>query len=75
VSRFLSGLTPLNHWHQRWHAHLAFEPRDLWVGVYWTRVPRGSYYRAHTKVYVCLLPTLPVEITVWAKAARHRGGP
>lgn len=29
---------------------MFFEPRDLWVGVYWT----------HGRVYVCLLPTLPI---------------
>lgn len=39
-------------WHFRW----LFEPRDIWVGVYWKRFP------AALDVYVCLLPMLPLNI-------------
>lgn len=33
-------------------AKLRFEPRDLWVGLFWDRRPDGLH------VYVCLVPTI-----------------
>ena len=33
-----------------------FEPRDIWVGVYWKRYP------AALEVYVCLLPIVPIRL-------------
>lgn len=38
---------------------LRFEPRDLWIGLYWTRTPCGD-----PELFVCLLPLLPVRIGV-----------
>lgn len=37
---------------------IYFEPRDLWIGVYWDR--KGSIL---THVYVCLVPCLPIRFT------------
>jgi hypothetical protein len=37
----------------RWMIAIRWEPRDLWVGMYWER---GAYY-------VCLIPTLPIVIS------------
>jgi len=37
---------------------LLFEPRDLWVGVYWDLRPK------ELRIYVCFLPCLPILITV-----------
>lgn len=39
---------------------VKFEPRDLWVGIYWTfnRSVESSYKRL--KVYVCIVPLLPI---------------
>ncbi len=37
-------------------ARVIFEPRDLWVGVYWNRL--GPVL----SVYICLLPTLPLQL-------------
>jgi hypothetical protein len=39
---------------------LLFEPRDVWIGVYWDRQPMGLY------LYVCVLPTLPLLI-IWRR--------
>ena len=42
---------------------LLFEKRDLWVGVYWDHrrwVTGGSTLT----VYVCLVPCLPVRVSV-----------
>lgn len=34
--------------------HILFEPRDLWIGVYWDR-QRG--------IYLCIIPCFPIHIT------------
>lgn len=45
----------------RWSAHVEFEPRDLWIGVYW-RADDDGYGRTWLGVYVCLIPTLPLVL-------------
>lgn len=40
-----------------------FEPRDLWVGVYWDIGSKAMYSKL--SVYICLLPMLPIRIEVW----------
>jgi hypothetical protein len=47
---------------------LRFEPRDLWVGVFWRRTysVRGagpSGITTTTEVFICLVPMLPLHIT------------
>jgi hypothetical protein len=47
---------------------LLFEPRDLWVGIYW-RVIR--FYQPPRRprrwdIYICLIPTLPIRVR-WYK--------
>ncbi|HMM95311.1 hypothetical protein [Phycicoccus sp.] len=39
----------------RWRARFVFEPRDLWVGLFWDRRPDGFH------LYVCLLPVLVIH--------------
>lgn len=39
--------------------YVLFEPRDLWIGVYWNRERVGRANR--WSVYVCLLPMLPIR--------------
>lgn len=45
---------------------IKFEPRDLWVGVYWNRPPaaplRAFHERRALDVYICPLPTLLLEL-------------
>ena len=36
---------------------LQWEPRDLWVGLFWRRSDIAWH------IYVCLLPCVPVHIT------------
>lgn len=43
-------------------AQILFEPRDLWIGVFWDRRP------GELRVYVCLIPTLPLLLTFGAPA-------
>jgi hypothetical protein len=37
---------------------LLLEPRDLWVGIYWTWAEEGL------RIYVCLVPCLPILVTM-----------
>lgn len=39
---------------------LHFEPRDIWIGVYWNQDDDFN------EVYVCILPMLPVRF-LWAR--------
>jgi hypothetical protein len=44
---------------------LLFEPRDLWLGVYWNRkVLLGAELppRVDLHVYICLVPMFPIHI-------------
>jgi hypothetical protein len=41
---------------ERWHVHVALEPHDLWIGVFWER----DYGTRRLRIYVCLLPCLPI---------------
>jgi hypothetical protein len=47
---------------------LKWEPRDLWVGVYWTRKADALF------VYVCFLPCLPIVIWLLPEIY-YAGGP
>lgn len=40
---------------------LLFEPRDLYVGVYWTR-PENVAWCTRIDIYVVLIPMLPLKI-------------
>ncbi len=43
---------------------LLFEPRDLWVGVYWTRRAQGFDGPGELHIYACALPCLPLHIVL-----------
>jgi len=64
----------LFHWPvagRRMDWEILYEPRDLWIGVFWdkrTGEP-GKPWMAHDRfwhVYVCLLPCLPWHIWWYA---------
>lgn len=46
---------------------LLFEPRDLWIGVYWN--VEQKYQENELSIYFCLIPCLPIRI----KATSDRG--
>lgn len=41
---------------------LKFEPRDLWIGIYWDRPPRTYCWTVRLDVYACLVPCFPVHL-------------
>jgi hypothetical protein len=43
------------------HFNFIFEPRDLWVGVYWDRVT-DTVVDNGLRLYVCVIPTFVVLI-------------
>jgi hypothetical protein len=44
----------------RWSVALEWNPRDLWVGVYWSRRVVGRAASLHA--WVCVVPCLPVHV-------------
>jgi len=59
------GLTP---WYRvgRISLRLEFKWQDMWVGAY-PEVKEGIISRRHLHVWVCILPMLPIHITVWPR--------
>lgn len=43
--------------------NVIFEPRDLWIGVYWNPVESLMGNWIALDVYVCIVPCLPVVLT------------
>jgi hypothetical protein len=37
-----------------YHVCLQFQPRDVWVGVYWERM-------SYLSIYVCIIPMFPLH--------------
>lgn len=42
---------------------LHFEPRDLWIGVYWTRADEAVFFKS-LRIYVCVVPLLPFGVVI-----------
>jgi hypothetical protein len=70
---------PAERSYRRWTVRAFFEPRDVWIGVYWTWAEAGPDGRDF-RVYVCILPCLPILVTRHALeagmiACRYTGRP
>jgi hypothetical protein len=53
-------------------ARFEFKPADLWVGVFWRRDDWGVM--RHIDVWLCLLPMLPLHVTVTYRAVKTPWG-
>ena len=40
---------------------ILFEPRDLWIGIYW-RLTREFAGMRSLHIYICLVPMLPLHL-------------
>lgn len=54
---------------------IKFEPRDLWVGVYWDYSPKSDpddfYDYATLDIYICIVPMLPIKLS-WGQSPLER---
>jgi hypothetical protein len=52
---------------KRWRARLLFEPRDLWIGVYWTGVNKSSPPGVDPRylIYICIVPCFPIRVELF----------
>lgn len=51
---------------------VLWEPRDLWVGLYWKTVPVQTDDGPKTLAvvfYLCVLPCVPIRVTWWKQVA------
>lgn len=42
-------------------AKIIWEPRDLWLGLYWDVTRLGASFQA-IKLYLCIVPCLPLRV-------------
>lgn len=47
--------------HRNVEFRLKFEPRDLWIGAYWSHAQSIESLYQRLDVYVCIVPTLPLR--------------
>jgi hypothetical protein len=48
----------------RW-AKLKFEPRDIWIGLYWNFKNDGHKFGKwwrYLDIYICIVPTIPLQL-------------
>lgn len=48
---------------KEWTARILWEPRDLWIGLYWNRERHGGFIAEVLDFYICIVPCFPVRLT------------
>lgn len=48
----------------RFSARLLWEPRDMWVGIFWNTISGERLLSDYLIVYVCLVPFFPIAISI-----------
>jgi hypothetical protein len=55
---------------------IKFEPRDLWLGVYWKVVTQFEpVFQRQLLLYVCLIPCFPIIVPVTLEKRPPYGEP
>lgn len=64
LMRHLAG--PLVHFGRRYNVAASFlwEPRDLWLGVFWRWRDADDEWGHLAHIYICVVPCLPIHITI-----------
>lgn len=52
------------HAHAISRAKFMFEPRDLWIGVYWDRRCLPLELKPVLVLYICFIPTLVLRLVL-----------
>lgn len=50
----------------RWKVRVKWEPRDIWIGLYWTRPAEYVGTPPHLRSrswYICIVPCLPIIVS------------
>ena len=50
-----------------------WEPRDLWIGVFWRRLNEmpEPFFTIH--IYICILPLIPFHLTILMRKIPYKG--
>lgn len=48
---------------RHWKVRVKWEPRDLWIGLYWTRILGHAPSADGMAFYICLVPCLPIKVS------------
>ena len=43
---------------------LKFEPRDLWIGIYWDFQKWAREPQSDLRIYICFIPMFPLYIHI-----------
>lgn len=50
--------------HNLWSIWIMWEPRDMWVGVFWRTKDHPQWRQRITDIYLCLIPCIPIRLSV-----------
>jgi len=56
---------PPDNFFDKYRLAIEFKPEDLWLGLFWKWKYKYYYYNyVQSDIWICLLPCLPLRITI-----------